>query len=314
MANLMMSGFQNLGDIMKKVENGSKLYNKELTKSFVAKKKVTKITKKALPTIILTGAIMKGMGKAMGNVATMGLDMLGMFLQLGNAMGIIQPFMQMFQGIFGIMGGAAFGALGPVLQTIADTLFSSDMIEFWVLLGETIGTFLAEMMTMLVGILGDPKIKKLIVTAVTAIGSILLHLGKIFGVFMSILGGIDTHALGILIYVLAVTVAFFKGMAAAPGPAGLVLGAMMSVMVGIALAPLLALASGGVVTRPTIALLGEGGESEAVVPLSKAGDMGFGGGGEGSQVLWATEDNGRRLDRLIMAIEEQNRIKRMEHL
>ena len=37
------------------------------------------------------------------------------------------------------------------------------------------------------------------------------------------------------------------------------------------------LAEGGIVTEPTQALIGEGGEPEAVVPLSKAKDLGFGG-------------------------------------
>ena len=37
------------------------------------------------------------------------------------------------------------------------------------------------------------------------------------------------------------------------------------------------LANGGIITKPTLAMIGEGGESEAVVPLSKAGQMGFGG-------------------------------------
>jgi hypothetical protein len=40
------------------------------------------------------------------------------------------------------------------------------------------------------------------------------------------------------------------------------------------------LAEGGVVTKPTTALIGEGGEPEAVVPLSKAQSMGFGGSDE----------------------------------
>lgn len=40
---------------------------------------------------------------------------------------------------------------------------------------------------------------------------------------------------------------------------------------------LVGLAEGGVVTSPTTALIGEGGEPEAVVPLSKAKSMGFGG-------------------------------------
>ena len=38
------------------------------------------------------------------------------------------------------------------------------------------------------------------------------------------------------------------------------------------------LAEGGIVTKPTFALIGEGGESEAVIPLSKLRDMGYGGG------------------------------------
>ena len=44
------------------------------------------------------------------------------------------------------------------------------------------------------------------------------------------------------------------------------------------------LASGGVATGPTLALIGEGGESEAVVPLSKLESM-IGGGGDGGVVV-----------------------------
>ncbi|MDA8212156.1 MAG: tape measure protein [Clostridia bacterium] len=43
-----------------------------------------------------------------------------------------------------------------------------------------------------------------------------------------------------------------------------------------------ALASGGIVTRPTLAMVGEGGESEAVLPLSRLGDM---GGGEQTIII-----------------------------
>jgi SLT domain-containing protein len=39
------------------------------------------------------------------------------------------------------------------------------------------------------------------------------------------------------------------------------------------------LAEGGIVTSPTLAMIGEGGGPEAVIPLSKLGSMGFGGGG-----------------------------------
>jgi hypothetical protein len=39
------------------------------------------------------------------------------------------------------------------------------------------------------------------------------------------------------------------------------------------------LAQGGIVTGPTLAMIGEGREPEAVIPLSKLASMGFGGGG-----------------------------------
>lgn len=42
------------------------------------------------------------------------------------------------------------------------------------------------------------------------------------------------------------------------------------------------LAEGGIVTKPTLAMIGEGGESEAVIPLSKMSQFGFGSGGRGA--------------------------------
>ena len=46
------------------------------------------------------------------------------------------------------------------------------------------------------------------------------------------------------------------------------------------IAGMVGLAEGGIVTVPTTALIGEGGEPEAVIPLSKASSMGFGGSDE----------------------------------
>jgi hypothetical protein len=43
---------------------------------------------------------------------------------------------------------------------------------------------------------------------------------------------------------------------------------------GFSVGGLATLAEGGIVTKPTLALIGEGGESEAVIPLSKLGNMG----------------------------------------
>ena len=63
------------------------------------------------------------------------------------------------------------------------------------------------------------------------------------------------------------------------------------------------LADGGIVTSPTLALIGEGGESEAVIPLSKLGEMGGGGmtvtinmpaGSDGDDVVRALQSYQRR--------------------
>ncbi len=57
--------------------------------------------------------------------------------------------------------------------------------------------------------------------------------------------------------------------------------------------PEIGLATGGIVTSPTTALIGEGGEPEAVVPLSRASSLGFGGNEKTVQLL----------ERLVAAVE-----------
>ena len=63
------------------------------------------------------------------------------------------------------------------------------------------------------------------------------------------------------------------------------------------------LADGGIVSSPTLALIGEGGESEAVIPLSRLGEMGGGGmtvnitmpaGSDGDDVVRALQSYQRR--------------------
>jgi hypothetical protein len=72
-----------------------------------------------------------------------------------------------------------------------------------------------------------------------------------------------------------------QALAAYPPPYSFIMAAATAIAGGIEIANIegVALAQGGIVNAPTNALIGEGGEPEAVVPLSKAGEMGFGGGG-----------------------------------
>ena len=71
------------------------------------------------------------------------------------------------------------------------------------------------------------------------------------------------------------TLGLIGGTIAAVAIGGIV-GAQVATINSQQYTPSVALADGGVVYKPTTALIGEGGEPEAVVPLSKAADFGFG--------------------------------------
>ena len=80
--------------------------------------------------------------------------------------------------------------------------------------------------------------------------------------------------------------------------------------VGKAIAPFIpGLASGGIVTRPTLAMIAEGNEPEAVIPLSKMGGMGtmnitvnMPAGTDGNDVVQALEDYVRRNGSIPLAV------------
>jgi hypothetical protein len=71
------------------------------------------------------------------------------------------------------------------------------------------------------------------------------------------------------------------------------------------------LAEGGIVTSPTIAMIGEGREPEAVIPLSKLGSMGFGGGNitinvtsaDPNEVVRALQAYNRNVGRLPVSVQ-----------
>jgi hypothetical protein len=72
------------------------------------------------------------------------------------------------------------------------------------------------------------------------------------------------------------------------------------------------LAQGGIVTGPTIAMIGEAGP-EAVIPLNRAGGMGFGSGGgnitvnvmsaDPNEVVRALQSYNRNVGRLPVSVQ-----------
>ena len=63
------------------------------------------------------------------------------------------------------------------------------------------------------------------------------------------------------------------------------------------------LAQGGIVTGPTLAMIAEGNEPEAVIPLSKLGSMGFGGGSTNITV----NVNGGDPNSIVRALQQYTR-------
>jgi len=103
-----------------------------------------------------------------------------------------------------------------------------------------------------------------------------------FGNFLStMLSGLKKLAIqfmaaAIAAAALAIAVRFAIGGAAGIGSVADIFGTMQSVAGFMPNIPMLA--EGGIVSSPTLAMIGEGGQSEAVIPLDRLGE--FGGGGQ----------------------------------
>lgn len=271
-----------------------------------ADKAIKKQQKRFEPYGKAISSFFKVMGDSLSNIATFGFDALGILLQLADSMGLLEPIINLLTGVLTLMGGEAFKLLGPSIKTLAEFLFSSKMIKFWKDLGIVIGEFMSYMINNVIAMLKDPSIRKLILNAVKAIGKILLHLGKIFMIFAKIFAGLDVSILGKAIWVLAVAIAFFKGLSAG-GLFGAIVGAAMATAVGIALAPLLALQTGGYVgpTRGgTHIIVGEGGEGEFIVPESKIDTV-----SNNEEVVWAVEELGNKMDMTNRLLRSGKRLR-----
>ncbi len=72
--------------------------------------------------------------------------------------------------------------------------------------------------------------------------------------------------------------------------------------------PPVLLAEGAIATRPTSAIIGDGGEPEMVLPLSKAKSMGFGDGGDTYNISGNTFVGIGGIDELLIAMDKRRRV------
>jgi hypothetical protein len=192
---------------------------------------------------------------------------------IDSLMQILQPLMQILQPIFKLVGFITQMIAGP-LSAVINTL--TTMFGYF---GDVIDGFFGEDGSILNGL---KALAKAVISVV--LFPIQLMIDGVIGMVNAVISGASyiAESLG------------FSGFSNIKSP-NLTEG--LSGMVG--------LAEGGVVTKPTQALIGEGGEPEAVIPLSKAKDMGFGGDNKSQATQPPTQPN-QNTERMIALLQQQN--------
>ena len=216
----------------------------------------------------------------------------------------IMPMLKEMQPIFDAVGAVLTGIMKPifavigeivdawnqVFQSISDTFneifgTAEGTADVFGTIGEIIGWAIKRPLEFVLN-----NVLNYILPVVESIGKMFKGIGKILD--GDILGGLAMIGEGLLGFIIAPFNAVINGIITGINwlieginffldPLGWGIGLLPSVD----LAGMVGLADGGIVTEPTTALIGEGGEPEAVIPLSKAADMGFGGGDDMKKMI-----------------------------
>jgi len=210
------------------------------------------------------------------------------------------PMMPVLKAIGTILGSA----IGPILKTIfipvnlaVDALkqfgaLFSDMLPEGTELGnvfETIGFVIGEIIS--VGLLPFQFVIRTIISSLEGMFKIFggikkMFTGDFFGGLKDVFGGLLDMFLSPFQAVFDIIVA---GINKITGLLSMIPGIAIPTLPSPKISEMVGLAEGGIVTEPTTALIGEGGESEAVIPLSKLDSM---LGGESDKTNSLTKPSG----------------------
>ena len=213
----------------------------------------------------------------------------------------LQVILEIVGALFEVMAGEILPPLMEALQPVFDFLI--ELTPLFKQLGSLIGNMVKAIMPLLVKSFMDvlkaifpiiPKILELAEKVLPILIDIVVKIVQIITValkpILDWLNSLSPGELAAVIYALLVGLAFFYGMAHAPPGYGAIMGAAMAAFVAGFMAPLLFLQAGGILTKATPLIAGEAG-AEAVIPLDEWRDS-------NQELIWATEDNGARLDRI----------------
>lgn len=292
--NKLNSGFNDMAKSVNKIGAPMKKFM-----GIIGGSKQTKKLKKTQDSL-------KGVFGALGMLGGFGLDALGIFLQFADSLGILQPILDLVNTLFSVIGMSAMEVFMPALKNLYEVLFSESSMKLWKKLGAIIGDFLNYVISGLVSVFSNPLMIAMILMFVKAFMGIFKFVAGVLGGFLSWAAAQDPSTIMKLFIILASGIAFLVGLMSG-GPFGVILGGILAVataaILTAAFMSAMAFGEGGIVTRPTFALIGEKGP-EAVIPLNQINEV----GGNNDEMLWATQDNGDKLDRIYIALSGKGRL------
>lgn len=222
---------------------------------------------------VLAGEILKSLVESLQPLFTMLISLMPVFAEIGKIIGeLIATILKPLMGIF-----EALSPIISVIMKIIVELLKVALIPLKIIF-EVIGAILEPFLPILKKLSPIFELLGNILAWVIRIGMLPL-IAAVYGIGIAIAALINFFTFGLVDAV----------------------GAWNGLMLPI-MASLVGLAEGGVVTKPTLALIGEGREPEMVTPLSKAKQMGFGGGSD-EQLMGVNE----KLETLIQIQKRQTR-------
>ncbi|KKN18359.1 hypothetical protein LCGC14_0956510 [marine sediment metagenome] len=236
----------------------------------------------------------KNMGVAFGSI----LGPLGAMLSFFESMGVFQPLMEMLSAILNIISAGIMEALIPVFEEFADLISDPEFQSLLKEIGISIGLFLSTLISMLITLFSNPEFWKFVKSFIKIIMKVATILITTFKPILTWFAGLNMAQLKGIMLVLFTGLAFLFGLLHGGPIVGLLLAATTAgLMAGLLNMPIKFLQEGGITTGPTMALLHA---NEKVIPLDKD---------KSQEILWATEDNGKRLDNLIILLHNQKRLR-----
>lgn len=304
----LSNAFQKIPD--KKLRAGFKGLMSTLYDPIDKVKKIGKTAFKPLQLLGKTkvGKAIGGFGKLIGGFAAFPLGIIMAVFHLLDALGVLEPILQVVSALFDVFGGALMTALAPAFQELFAVLLSPEVINLITSLAQVLGAFLVPIIKAFAIALRPllPLFNLLAELFSNELKPVMKVLGKVIGLL--VVGAMIPFVLAIWAIGAAIAglVDIVTGGWARGWEATTAWNNMLLPAIGQSLAAVpevLAMQTGGIVTSPTLAVLAERGP-EVVIPLEQSSDYGI---GDNEEVVWALKENNDKLDMIYQAILLQNR-------